>query len=243
MPQIPVSGPSNYSSTTIGSEPYAKVPLSGGNNYTAEPQEMPLQTSMPSVQLSLASSDSQPAIRTQYAYAPSTTAPPPQLSIPSQGGDNSLSVPRYVDSNPRPSKSPRHANHGSVHSAGSLSNNDSAGEYRYANSYHDVALNNSNTNSSGEMTSSYATEPNPPPPRDYYPPSNTWTSTAGGPNSTVSYTTGEARTYTYPEPYKGGSTTGSAAPPPPPSRVNTTPAATNAPVYGSGLNHYSWSTN
>ncbi|PKS05273.1 hypothetical protein jhhlp_008645 [Lomentospora prolificans] len=243
LPQIPVSGPSNYSSTTIGSEPYAKVPISGGNNYTAEPQEMPLQTSMPSVQLSLAASDSQPAIRTQYAYAPSTTAPPPQLSIPSQGGDNSLSVPRYVDNNPRPSKSPRHVTHGSVHSAGSIGNNENAGEYRYANSYHDVTLNSNNTNAPGEMANSYGSESNPPPPRDYYPPSNTWTSTAGGPNPTVSYTNGEARTYTYPEPYKGGSATGSAAPPPPPSRVTTTPTATNAPVYGGGLNHYSWSAN
>ncbi|SPN98923.1 related to acid phosphatase [Cephalotrichum gorgonifer] len=238
MPPIPVSSPNAYSSTTMSSESYHKGPMSGNPNFTAEPQDMPLQTSMPSVQLSMAASEPQPPIRTQYAYAPSPTAPPP---MPGQT-DNSLSVPRYVDSNPRPSKSPRHANNESVHSAGSITNSETAGEYRYGNAYHEAPLGSSN-NTSSEIPSPYAPEAHPPPPRDYYPPSNTWTSTAGGPHPTSAYANGEARTYTFPEPYKGASAPTSATGPAPPAlpKVHTGAAATTAPVYNNGVSHYSWS--
>lgn len=135
-PQMPLppSSAGTYPTTSIASESYPKMPVSGSPHYTAEPQEMPLQqtSSMPSVQLSLVSNDPQPSnIRTQYAYVQGTSAPPPQLSLPTTGDSSGLSVPRYVD-NARPAKSPRHANHDSVHSAASLgTSNDTPGEYRY----------------------------------------------------------------------------------------------------------------
>ncbi|KAK0719763.1 hypothetical protein B0H67DRAFT_485847 [Lasiosphaeris hirsuta] len=160
MPHNP--GTASYPTSSMPAEPYQKMPLSGAPSFTAEPQELqPLgqQTSMPSVQLSLASHDPHhqhqhhsqhhqsqqqqqqnqnepPPIRTQFAtYAPQGSAPPPPhlaLSTPSTSTENSLSVPRYVDNNPRPSKSPRHASHHSVHSsAGSISADTASGEYRY----------------------------------------------------------------------------------------------------------------
>lgn len=224
----------------MSSEPYHKVPMPGSTNFTSEHQEMPLQTSMPSVQLSLAATEPQPPIRTQYAYAPSSaTAPSPMPGQP----DNSLSVPRYVDNNPRPSKSPRHANHESVQSAGSVANSEAPGEYRYGAPYHDSTLNSNSNHPSSEIPSPYASETNQPPPRDYYPPSSSWTSTAGGPHATAAYANGEARTYTFPEPYKGGNAPAPAAAPPapPPPKVNTGTAATTAPVYNSGVSNYSWS--
>ena len=94
---------------------------------------MQQNSTMPSVQLSLVGNDhQQPNIRTQYAYVQSTSAPPPQMSLPTAGDANGLSVPRYVDNNARPAKSPRHGNHDSVHSAASLgTSNDTSGEYRY----------------------------------------------------------------------------------------------------------------
>jgi len=243
MPQIPVSGPGNYPPTTMGAppappapEPYHKVPLSGGGNFTAEPQEMPISTSMPSVQLSLTSNDpTPPTIRTQYAYAPPTSAPP-QLS--SMAPSDALSVPRYVDSNPRPAKSPRTAGHQSMHSAGSVTN-EGSGEYRYSSSaYPDAGA------PSGESQASYsnATDQNAPP-RDYYPPSNTWTTTAGEPTPSIAYTNGEGRSYSFPEPYKPAN-----APAPPKAGgvggETPSPAQGPSPVYGgTSLNHYSWNTN
>lgn len=235
MPPMPVSSPNTYSSTTMSSEPYHKVPMPGNTNFSTEPQEMPLQTSMPSVQLSLAASEPQPPIRTQYAYAPTSAgAPPPMPGHP----DNSLSVPRYVDNNPRPSKSPRHANHESVQSAGS----EAAGEYRYGAPYHDSTLNSNSNPASSEMHSPYVSETNPPPPRDYYPPSSTWTSTAGGPHATSAYANGEARTYTFPEPYKGGNAPPPAAAPPPPPLPKVNPGTAATTAYGNGVSSYSWST-
>ncbi|KAG7288866.1 hypothetical protein NEMBOFW57_005225 [Staphylotrichum longicolle] len=125
------------------------MPLSGAPAFTAEPQEMPMQpTSMgPSVQLPLSAShdphhqhhphhhqtqQQQPPIRTQFATY--TSAPPHHLSLSAPTGtasaDNSLAVPRYIgDTNPRPSKSPRHASHQSITS--SISNDTASGEYRY----------------------------------------------------------------------------------------------------------------
>jgi hypothetical protein len=244
MPQIPVSGPGNYHPTTMGAppappaaEPYHKVPLSGTGSFTAEPQEMPIPTSMPSVQLSLPSNDAPPpAIRTQYAYAPPTTAPLPQLS--SMASSDALSVPRYMDSNPRPAKSPRTAGHQSVHSAGSVTN-EGSGEYRYSSStYPEAAA------PSGEGQGSYSnTADQNAPPRDYYPSSTTWTTTAGEQTSSVAYTNGEGRSYSFPEPYKPAS----AQAPPKAGGVgaeNQSPAQGPSPVYGgTGLNHYSWNTN
>jgi hypothetical protein len=238
MPSIPVSSPSTYSSATMGSEPYHKLPLTGNANFTPESQALPLQTSMPSVQLSMAASEPHPPMRAQYAYDPTTAAPPMPGST-----DSSLSVPRYVDSNPRPSKSPRHSNHQSDHSGSSITNAESAGEYRYGSSYQDVTLGNNSSNATGEIPSPYGQETNAPS-RDYYPPSNTWSSTAGGAHGAATYANGESRAYAFPESYKGGGSAPSAALPPPPlPRVSTATAGTSTPVYNNGVSHYSWSTN
>lgn len=147
MPHTP--GSATYPTSTLPQDPYPKMPLSGAPTYTAEPQEMPMQpTSMgPSVQLPLSAShdphhqhhphhhqtqQQQPPIRTQFATY--TSAPPHHLSLSAPTGtaspDNSLAVPRYIgDTNPRPSKSPRHASHQSITS--SISNDTASGEYRY----------------------------------------------------------------------------------------------------------------
>ncbi|CAK7209173.1 hypothetical protein SCUCBS95973_000361 [Sporothrix curviconia] len=134
MPMPPASA-GGYPTTSMANEPYPKMPVSGSPHYTAEPQEMPMQqnSSMPSVQLSLVANEhQQPNIRTQYAYVQGTSAPAPQMSLPTTDNASGLSVPRYVDSNARPAKSPRHGNHDSVHSATSLgTSNDTPGEYRY----------------------------------------------------------------------------------------------------------------
>lgn len=243
---IPATGTGSYPSTTIAAEPYPKMSLSGAGNFTAEPQEMPLQqTSMPSVQLSLAANDQQqPPIRTQYAYVHGTTAPP-QLTLPATA-DSSLSVPRYVDSNPRPSKSPRHANHQTVHSSGSITNNDASNEYRYGPPY--VGVNSNSTEMSpqaqsqaaayGPGTGSQEAGSNPPsataaahPPRDYFPSATSWTSTAGE-TSTPTYANGEPRPYAFPDQYKSG----------PGVKGDPPPHAYPGPR-GSfdAMNHYSWS--
>ena len=189
-----------------------------------------------------------PAIRTQYAYSQSTTGPPPQISLapaPSCANDNNLAVPRYVDNNPRPTKSPRTAGHQSVHSSGSLSNEQS--EYRYGPPYgHNSsestpAYSSSATGGPAPSESTRATtqssNPTPTtsisgslPPRDYLPPSNSWTTTAGEPTSTVSYTNGDTRAYSYQD-YK-----------PAPLKADTQ-SPTGPPIYSSSsLSHYSWTT-
>lgn len=180
-----------------------------------------------------ANEQQQPAIRTQYAYVQSTTAPP-QLSVPatamSSGSDHSLSIPRYVDNNARPTKSPRHGAHQSVHSAGSLTTND-ASEYRYGTSYVGV-----NHNTHNNMTpSAYSAGDNgsaghaQPPSREYYPPATSW---ASEPSSTVhAYHNADNRSYTYSDQYK----TGHAMPP-----LKTEQSHAQA-SYGGSLNHYNWS--
>lgn len=127
-PQVQ-SAPGGYSASSMSADPYSqKLQLNTSTSYTAEPAEMTPQTSMPAMQLSLAApAHQQPPIRTQYAYVPSGSSAPPQLSIQTTSSDG-LSVPRYVDSNPRPTKSPRHASHQSV---GSITNTESSPEYRY----------------------------------------------------------------------------------------------------------------
>jgi hypothetical protein len=238
-----VSSPGNYPPTTMGGDPYHKVPLTGAPSFTAEPHEIPLQTSMPSVQLSLAANEQQPALRSPYGYVQPTTAPP-QLSISTTAtamapSDSSLSVPRYVDQNPRPSKSPRHASHQSVHSTGSVTNNDASAEYRYGSSY--GAVNNNPSEMTPSSFNPESSTPQSAPPRDYYPPTNSWTSTAGEPSSTTAYTNSEGRQYTFPDQYKsGGSGTTAKAEnpqPPPPAVFSGTPRGSFDTI-----NHYSWNT-
>lgn len=241
MSQLPPSGAGSYPATTMGAEPYHKVPLSGGTSFSGEPQDMPLQTSMPSVQLSLVANDQQqPPVRTQYAYVQNTTAPP-SLSVSATAmatsSDNALNVPRYVDSH-RPAKSPRHASQPSI---GSIAHHEASPEYRYGSSYGAVG-----NNPSDLAPPSYKAEPSAShsgPPRDYYPPASSWTTTAGETASTVAYASSEGRQYAFHDQYSSGgsaSTQKQEHGPTPPA-----PAAYSSAHRGSfdGMNHYSWNTN
>lgn len=216
LSHIPSSGPA-YPAASLPADPYHKVPLSGAPSYSAEPQDMPLQASMPSVQLSLAAHDhQQPPIRTQYASYVQGSSAPPQLSL-STTADSSLSVPRYMDhASGRPAKSPRHGGHQSVHSTSSSVPSDPvSGEYRYGQPYGGVSSTPTEISpqgqhpppgaygssaapqhESGSAPSSSTTSA--PPPRDYFPSAQSWTTTAGEPAaSSVSYTNGEHRPYSY----------------------------------------------
>lgn len=223
------------------------MPLSGAQTFSSEPQDLSLQTSMPSMQLSLATNDQQSApIRTQYAYIHGTSAPS-QVSVPTTS-DNNLSVPRYVDNNPRPSKSPRHASHQSIHSSSSIANNDGPGEYRYGPPYGGVGSNSTEISpqqsqppsyggaaSEGNMSNPTSATGPAPPPRDYYPSPNSWTTTAGEAN-TSTYANGEHRAYAFHDQYKSSSG--------PKGEHQSPPQPYPAQRGGfDAMNHYSWSTN
>ncbi|KAF3065065.1 Transcription factor vib-1 [Daldinia childiae] len=258
MSGMPASATASYPPASIPADSYQKMPLSGSSNFTQEPQEMPMQTSMPSMQLSLAATEQQPpAIRTQYAYVQGTSAPP-QLSVTttsmgSSSDHSNLSVPRYVDSNPRPTKSPRHGSHQSIPSTSSISNSNDTSEYRYGPSGY-VPVNNSSNelNSASTYNADSASSAGPtgpassapssagghshhqqpqsqqPPPRDYYPPTTSWTTTAGEPSSATVHS------------YHNSAATGNES-----SRPYAFPSKSDHPPapgsYASTLNHYSWS--
>lgn len=246
MSQVPSSGAGNYPATTMGAEAFPKMPMTGAANFTAEPQELPLQTSMePSVPLSLVGTDqTQPPIRSQYTYVHSTTGasqvPIPTAPLPSH--ESALSIPRYVD-NPRPSKSPRHVSHPSIRSASSIAN-EASPEYRYG-SYAPV------NPSPGEATQGgYNPEPAAsaaPPARDYYPPATTWTTTAAEPASTVAYANHDGRSYGFQQDQYKTTTAGSS----PTIKAESTQGQSQGPsVYNGGprgsfdaMNQYSWSGN
>ncbi|ROW11728.1 hypothetical protein VPNG_05610 [Cytospora leucostoma] len=257
-PPLATSGPPSYPSTSIAPDPYQKMPLSGPTGFTTEPQEISshLPASMPSMQMSMVSSEQPgqqqhsstspqvPPIRPQYAsYVQSSAAPPP-LSVASTAS-HSLNVPRYVDdSNPRPSKSPRNPSHPTFH-AGSISSTESSNEYRYGPPYSGLG-NTSNevspqttqhapyasTHSTSGQDSNAPPASTVPPPRDYFPSSTSWTTTAGE-SSAPTYTNGEHRSsYSYAsDQYK------------PASAVKSEPHAPLPPVYpGQAMSHYSWNT-
>lgn len=221
-----------------------------------------MQTSMPSMQLSLAATEQQPpSIRTQYAYVQGTSAPP-QLSVTttSMGGSSdhgNLSVPRYVDSNPRPAKSPRHGSHQSVPSSSSIGNSNDTSEYRYGpSSYVPVNSGSNELNSASTYSAESAggqgaggpssagapssagghqqqqqqsqQQSQQPPPRDYYPPTTSWTTTAGEPSS--------ATVHSYHN--SGGAGSESSRPYAYPGKSDHPPPPGS---YASTLNHYSWS--
>ncbi|KAL5611617.1 uncharacterized protein BROUX77_001773 [Berkeleyomyces rouxiae] len=217
--------PSNYPPTSMSGDSYSKVPISGGPGFHADTHEIPLQTpvssvsSVPPVQMPLSSHDTGSSIRTQYAYAPSTAT---SSQIPASATtENALSVPRYIDSNPRPTKSPRN---NSYPSASMPTPSESAPEYRYA-SYHDIAL---NTNT-GDFNAGDSSTPNSAPPRDYYPPASTWTSSGESSAPSSAYAS-DGRSYSF-DAYK----TSSSAAPPPPTKSHV--PSTGAPLYSS---NYSW---
>lgn len=257
---MPASATASYPPASIPAESYQKMPLSGTSSFTQEPQEMPMQTSMPSMQLSLAATEQQPpAIRTQYAYVQGTSAPP-QLSVTttsmsSSSDHGNLSVPRYVDSNPRPTKSPRHASHQSVPSTSSMSNSNDTSEYRYGPSGYVPVNSNSNelnsastysaesasggagagapsaggpsSSAGGHSQQSQQPQSQQPPPRDYYPPTTSWTTTAGEPSS--------APVHSY---HSSGGPGSESSRPYYPGKSEHPPAQGS---YASTLGHYSWS--
>ncbi|KAK4162770.1 transcription factor vib-1 [Cladorrhinum sp. PSN259] len=257
MPHNP--GSATYPTASMAAEPYPKMPLSGAPSYTAEPQEMPIQqTSMPSVQLSLVSQDQQqPPIRTQFATYVQGTSAPPHLSL-STTADNSLNVPRYVDNNPRPSKSPRHASHQSVTS--SISNDTAQGEYRYGPPTSAYSTSEMSPHSQHPPTSAQgapapygassqennnsappsATAPNAPPPRDYFPPSQSWTTTAGESSAPAYANGGSDRPYAFPSGKpEQHQPPHSQSHPHPPSGPGQHSSGGPGGVYG-GVGHYAW---
>ncbi|KAL1868313.1 hypothetical protein VTK73DRAFT_3746 [Phialemonium thermophilum] len=265
LTHIPASGP-DYPAATLATEPYQKMPLSGSQSFTSDPQDMPLQTTMSSVPLSLTAQDHQQTpIRTQYATYVQGTSAPPQLSLPSTSA-NSLSIPRYMDDGSRPSKSPRHANQPSVHgSANSLANDTTSNEYRYGPPY--VGVNNGHQaeiSPAGQQATPYGAsaqdsgsappsgtlttappphqQPQPPPPRDYYPPPQPWTTAPGEPAaSTAPYSANggaDHRSYGFPDQYKTGNNVGKPEPLHAQS-PNPSPGVYTGPA---SLGHYSWST-
>lgn len=225
----------------MGGDSYPKLPLSGAAGFAGEAQELPLQTSMaPSVPLPLAGEQPPSSLRSQYTYTASSAPQMPGSSVSMGAGDaGAFSMPRYVDGNPRPSKSPRQSGHQSVHSAGSIANTDASSDYRYG-PYRTSNAGASDASHAPSYTSESSASTNPPG-RDYYPSSSTWTSTAAEPSSSLAYAGADARSsYSYShEPYKSG------APSIPPLKHE---AATSSGVYGGGprgsfdtMNNYSWS--
>ncbi|GAO15801.1 hypothetical protein UVI_02021350 [Ustilaginoidea virens] len=176
--------------STVASDSYSKLPLSGSSNFTNDSQELPLQSSMaPSVPLPLSTSDhGPPGIRSQYNYAPTSTAHLPASTV-TIGADSNFSIPRYVDGNPRPSKSPRHQGHQSIHSSSSIPAE--GPDYRYS-SFRGLTSGNGDVSPGG----------NAPATRDYYPSVSTWTSTAAEPSSNLAYAGHESRPYSAVPPLK-----------------------------------------
>ncbi|KAI1330155.1 NDT80/PhoG like DNA-binding family protein [Xylariaceae sp. FL0255] len=252
MHGLPSSATSSYPPSTIPSDPYQKLPISGTSAFTQDSSDMPLQTSIPPAPLSLASTEQPASIRTQYAaYIPGTSAPsqipPPPATLGSTGGNSehsASSIPRYVDPNPRPSKSPRHGAHQSIPSTSSLINNDSASEYRFGPPQTTTYESTSSTygatsaESAGSISAISSTgaahSSAQAPPRDYYPPASSWTTTASENSSVNAYhngtTGGESRPYSFPDQYKTGHSMSVKTEQPPPSAS-----------YASSMHHYAWS--
>ncbi|PHH71240.1 hypothetical protein CDD82_6668 [Ophiocordyceps australis] len=159
--------------------------------------------------LPLASNDG--PLRSHYSYT--------STGHGAHADNSSMSMPRYVDSNPRPSKSPRQSGHQSVHSGGSVGDSTgtaSSSDYRYG--------------STG--ASSYRGSEN------AYPPSSSWATTSSEHSSSSAYAAADARSYSFSshEPYRAGGTI-------PPLKHEP-----NSSVYSGGprgsfdsINNYSWS--
>ncbi|KAM0335817.1 hypothetical protein ACHAQA_000867 [Verticillium albo-atrum] len=230
MSHIPASGAGAYPASTMTAEPYGKMSLPSAPTYSHEPQGASHQSAV---------APGQPQARASFSYGHSTAAPPP-LSIPTSS-DAALNVPRYVDSNHRPTKSPRHASHQSIHSSSSIANADPSAEYRYSSSYVPVHSSNAAELPAPGYGADASSGPHSAPPRDYYPSSTSWTTTAGEANATVAYTSNDSRSYSSPGQYKSSTPAvpvkGEQVAPPPGSG-----AVYNGPPRGSfdAMNHYSW---
>lgn len=149
----------------------------------------------------------------------------PSMSMSLVGNDN---VPRYVE-NGRPVKSPRNSSQQSVH--GSVTPTDSSSDYRYGSYRASISSNadpQSHYNTDGASAAGG---------RDYYPSSNTWTTSAAEPASSLAYSGPDARSYSF-------------------SQAGPSPMAVKrelslpGPGFGAGtrgsfesMNNYSWSSN
>ncbi|GAB0134090.1 transcription factor vibA [Epichloe bromicola] len=171
--------------STMAPDSYSKLPLSGSSGFASEPQELPLHTSIPSssVPLPLATADhGQPGLRSQYNYTTTSTPHIPGSTV-TIGSESAFTMPRYMDGNPRPSKSPRHHSHQSIHSNSSIQHAEGP-DYRYG-SFRGMNSGVGDVSPGG----------NPPAGRDYYPSANTWTTAAAEPSSTLSYAGHDGRSY------------------------------------------------
>ncbi|RCI07449.1 hypothetical protein L249_4548 [Ophiocordyceps polyrhachis-furcata BCC 54312] len=141
---------------------------------------------------------------------------------------SAFSMPRYVDSNPRPSKSPRQ----SVHSSGSLAAaTDSSSEYRYG-PYGRTATADGASSSSSQST---------------YPPPSSWTTATATATATTTTTTTASSdsnlAYADPRPYSFAHEPYKTVMPPLKSEAG------GGSLYPPGsrgsfdsMNNYSWST-
>lgn len=224
-------GGSNYPPSSMPGDAYPKGHTTT-HNYGSEPQEVSLQASVPAVPLAM-SSVQQPAARTSYAYPQSTHAPPPPLPMPTSS-EASLGVSKYIEDG-RPTKSPRHGSHPSIQSVGSVVN-DGASEYRYGSSYGPMG-----SHSAEGQPASYGQEPAatlPPPQRDFYGSSSSWTTGAGEAASTAAYAGPGRRAYPAADQYKTGAPgkSDNVIPPPGSGAVYTGPPRESIDT----MNHYSW---
>lgn len=239
MNQVPSTSPGQYPAATLSADPYSKGSLSGSSNFTTEPAEIPLAHSMTPLTLGIGSGDQQQP-RSQYAYNQTTATPRqiPNHGHSLSGGEQGIGISRYGDS-VRPSKSPRTAEHQTLHNIGSVANPEAHSDYRYG-SYGSInAASDTQASGYGNEAPTAATGSS----RDYYPSSNTWTTTAGEASASLTYSAGDGRSYAYQEPYKGG----------PPATQVKTEASSQAPSAGyntagrapfvDALNNYSWASN
>ena len=157
-------------------------------------------------------------MRSGFSYS-STSAPAmPGSTITIGASDSAFSMPRYVDSNPRLTKSPRHQGHQSVHSG-------DGSDYRYG----------SFRSMSGASVGDVSPGSNPPPGRDYYPTSSgAWTSSAPEHNSSLAYAGNDGRSFGFgQDPYKSGA-------PGAPAKHDNTPYSGSARGSFDSMNNYSW---
>lgn len=248
LSQVPVSATTAYPSATT--DPYHKLSLSAAPPYSSEQQDLPLQSPLQPVGLNMGTSDHnsqqqqqpQAAMRNAYHYTHTTSSAPP-LSITTSalgGSEHGLSVPRYVESSSRPTKSPRHPHQQSVHSlhsSGALAN-DTSSEYRFGPSSYVQVSTSGTTEPYGATDTSHTPSPavQHPPSRDFYQSASSWTTSAGETNTTTvpSYTnvlSDTSRPYGFAtDPYKSNASTHSKH-----------DHASSGSTYAAGMHNYSWS--
>ncbi|CCE27601.1 related to acid phosphatase [Claviceps purpurea 20.1] len=170
-------------SSSMAPDSYSKLPLSGSSSFSNEAQEIPIHSSIsPTVPLPLTGAEhGQSGLRSPYSYAGTSTSQIPGSTV-TMSSDSAFNMPRYMDGNPRPSKSPRHQGQQSVEGP----------DYRYNN------FRSMSSSGVGDVSPGGAPSTG----RDYYPSSSTWTTTAGESNSSLSYASHDGRAYSGVAPLK-----------------------------------------